>query len=79
MKQKEIEKLSQPLRDERVPHLLLARSKGGINISSVASGDDIFDFFQVMIDTNPIVLEIMRDVIESRKKPKSKEKVIMPS
>lgn len=79
MKQKEIEKLSQPLRDERVPHLLLARSKGGVNISCVANGDDIFDFLQVMIDTNPVVLDIIKDVVESRKKPEPKENAIMPS
>ena len=79
MKQKDIKKLSQPLRDERVPHLLLARSKGGVNISCVANEDDICDFLQVMIDKNPVVLDIMEDIIESRKRPKSKENTIIPS
>ena len=74
MKDKEVEKLSEPLREQQVTHLMLVKLKHGISLSSIAMGDDLYEFFQVMADTQPIVLEIMQDVINSRRrkaKPKA--------
>lgn len=68
MKDKEVEKLSEPLREQQVTHLLLVKLKKGISLSSIATGDDLFEFFQVLAETRPITLEIMQDVIDSRKK-----------
>lgn len=68
MTQKELQKLSESLREDGVVHLLLAKMRGGITFSSFAYAEDIYDFLHAMIDTNPAVLEIMKEVIESRKK-----------
>lgn len=67
MKQKEIDKLLEPLREEKMTHLAFVRSQKGISFSSFATGDDIYEFLQVMADTNPTVLEIYQAVVESRK------------
>lgn len=72
MTQKELDKLSAPLRDRKATHLLLARTRNGIMLSSIATGDDIYEFLQVMVDTNPAVLDILEAVVESREKPKGK-------
>lgn len=68
MTQKDIEKLSEPFRENRVIHLFLARTRNGISLSSIADGDDLYEFFQVMADQNPVILDIMQSVIDSRKK-----------
>lgn len=73
MKVKEVEKLSEPLREQHVTHLLLVKLKHGISLSSIATGDDLYEFFQVMADANPVTLEIMQDVIESRKRKEKPE------
>ena len=69
MTQKELEALSKQLREQKIAHLLLVRMRNGITLSSIADGDDIYDFLQVMIDINPMVMEIMKDVIRKREKP----------
>ena len=69
MTQKELEVLSKQLREQKIAHLLLVRMRNGITLSSIADGDDIYDFLQVMIDINPMVMEIMKDVIRKREKP----------
>lgn len=69
MKEKDIEKLTEPLRKERVTHLLLAKFRDGISLSSIANGDDLYDFFQVVANQDPVVLDIMQSVIDSRRKP----------
>ena len=66
MKQKELDKITKQLREEEVVHLLLAKTKGGIVLSSIATGDDIYEFLQVLVDTNEQVLDIMQAVIDSR-------------
>lgn len=74
MKNKEVEKLSEPLREQQVVHLLLVKLRNSISLSSIATGDDIYEFLQVLADQNPVTLEIMQAVIDSRKrnaKPKT--------
>lgn len=66
MSDKEIKKITEPFREKGVVHLFLARTAQGISLSSIADGDDIYDFLQVMIDQSPVVLDIMRAVIERR-------------
>jgi hypothetical protein len=66
MKQKELDKITKPLREKGATHLLLAKTKGGIVLSSIATGDDIYEFLQVLVDTNEQVLDIMQAVIDSR-------------
>ena len=69
MKEKDIEKLTEPLRKEKVTHQLLAKFRDGISLSSIANGDDLYDFFQVVANQDPVVLDIMQSVIDSRRKP----------
>ena len=69
MKEKDIEKLTKPLRKEKVTHQLLAKFRDGISLSSIANGDDLYDFFQVVANQDPVVLDIMQSVIDSRRKP----------
>ena len=66
MKQKDVEKIAKALVSERATHLLMVRVGKGISLSSIATGEDIFDFMQVLIDENPVILEILKDVVESR-------------
>ena len=77
MSNKELEKLSAPLREQRVTHLLLVRMRKGVTLSSIANGDDLYEFFQVLAETQPIVLEIMQDVIDSRRRRERPEKPIL--
>ena len=70
MTNEELEDISEPLREDGVEHLLLARVGNGISLSSLVTGEDLFDFFQVLIDTQPLVLDIMQDVLNSRREHK---------
>ena len=66
MRYKDINKISELLREKRVTHLLLARTDDGISLSCIATGDDIFEFLQTLIDTNEDLLDIIRAVVRSR-------------
>ena len=66
MKNRDVKKIADLLREQAVTHLLLVGSEDGISLSSLATGDDIYDFLQVMIDVNPDILDIMRSVVASR-------------
>lgn len=66
MKNRDVKKIADILKKQSVTHLLLVSSEGGISLSSLAKGDDIYDFLQVMIDVDPDILDIMRSVIASR-------------
>lgn len=70
MTDKELEKLSDCLRKDAVSHILIARMRKGISISSVATGDDIYEFLQVLADIDEEILDIMQAVINSRSKKK---------
>lgn len=67
MKNKDVEDISRLLREENVPHLMFVRVRKGIAVSSIANGDDIYDFLQVLVEQNPVILDIMQSVIDSRK------------
>ena len=75
MDKNEVDKISAVLRNERVTHLMLAKLNDGITLSAIATGDDIYDFLQVLVDQNPVCLNIMRSVIESRKRAPKKQMV----
>ena len=78
MNNKEVEKLSRPLREQGVIHLMLVRLHGGISLSSIANGDDLYEFLQVLVDQNPVMLDIMQAVIDSRKrKEKPKPPILL--
>ena len=71
MKHKDVEKIAKALVSERATHLLMVRVGKGISLSSIATGEDIFDFMQVLIDENPVMLDILKDVVESRMRHRS--------
>lgn len=66
MKYDDFDKLTDVFRKEKVHHLLLARIGEGVSISTMANGDDIFEFFHCLLDTNPEILDIIKDVITIR-------------
>ena len=75
MTQKEIQEIVQKILEKKPPHLLLIKTRKGIALSSYATGDDIYEFLQAMVDTNPVILEIMQAVIDSRKKKPNIQKI----
>ena len=77
MTRKEIQEIVEKLSRNKTPHMLLVRSRGGIALSSYATGDDIYEYMQALVDTNPVMLDIMQSVIDSRKKKPKREKVYL--
>lgn len=73
---KELDELSAFLRSKRVRHLLIARAGNGISLSSIATGDDIFEFLQCLAEENPAVLGIMQAVIDSRARKAVKSELL---
>ena len=68
MTKKQVLEVSEQLRDADVTHLLLVRIRGGIALSSKATLDDLYDFLQTVVETDPVALDVLRSVVESRTK-----------
>lgn len=68
MNAKDIEMISKELTKDKTTHLLLVKDRRGVTLSSIATGEDIYDFLQVLAGENPVILDIMQDVINSRRK-----------
>ena len=68
MNAKAIERISKELTKDKTTHLLLVKDRRGVTLSSIATGEDIYDFLQVLAGENPVILDIMHDVINSRRK-----------
>lgn len=68
MTNKELEKLSKQLTDGKVTHLLLAKTRSGISLSCMATGDDVYDFLQIVADMDEAVIDMMRDIVSRKRK-----------
>lgn len=68
MNAKDIERISKELTKDKTTHLLLVKDRRSVTLSSIATGEDIYDFLQVLAGENPVILDIMQDVINSRRK-----------
>ena len=68
MTNKELEKLSKQLMDGKVTHLFLAKTRSGISLSSMATGDDIYDFLQIVADMDDAVADMMQDIVSRKRK-----------
>lgn len=66
MDHKLLDKIAEVFRKEEVVHLILVRMGDGISMSSRMTGEDLFDFLQIVIDSDERTLDIIRDVVESR-------------
>lgn len=73
MTQKEIERIARELQEKKEAHLLLIKGEEGISLSSIATGEDMFDFLNVLIDESPVILSILEDIIMIRKKRKYRD------
>lgn len=66
MTDEELREIAKIFINGQVPHVLLVRTDKGITLSSIASAEEMYEYLQVLIDCNPLMLDIMKDVVDSR-------------
>ena len=77
MTDEELREIAKKFLNKNIPHVLLVQTDNGVTLSSIATAEDMFDFLQVLVDANPVILDIMQDVIDSREESPKEENVYL--